>query len=565
MEVAGESLHREELERLLQVGRSMVADLDLDSVLSHVLEAARELTGARYAALGVLDDAKRALERFVYVGIDEATRQRIGPLPRGHGILGELIREPRLLRLSRISDHPRSYGFPAGHPPMTTFLGTPVMIRGDVYGNLYLTDKAGGEEFDERDEELVTVLAEWAAIGIDNARTHEQMSGRHQELERALRGLQATASLARELGGESHLDRVLELVVKRGRALVEARSCFVLIVVDGELAVGHAAGELSADVIGRRLRRDESPAGDVLKAGVSQRIGSTAVAGFKELGVEGESVLMIPLRARGQSHGVLVAIDRHGQDPAFRADDELALESFATSAASAIAAALAMEDEKLRMSIASSERERGRWARELHDETLQELGALQVMQESALQVSTTEAMRNALESANVQVRRAIAGLQGLITELRPAALDQLGTAAALESLVERLRARSGVDIELDVDLAYESGGSAVRHSPELEATMYRVVQEALNNVVKHAEAKHARVAVEERGNTVTIIVEDDGRGIGDDASGGFGLIGMRERVALVGGELTIEPGAGGGTRVKAALPASSFSTGWSPG
>lgn len=532
----------------------MVSDLDLDSVLAHVLDAARELTGARYAALGVLDDAKRQLERFVYVGIDNETRQRIGSLPRGHGILGELIREPRLLRLSRISDHPRSYGFPAEHPPMTTFLGTPVMIRGDVYGNLYLTDKNDGEEFDERDEELVTVLAEWAAIGIDNARTHEQMADRRAELERALRGLQATASLGRELGGESDLDRVLELVVKRGRALVEARSCFVLIIVEGELSVGHAAGEVSTDVIGRRLAKDESPAGDVLKAGVSQRVGSTAVAGFKELGVEGESVLMIPLRSRGQNHGVLVAIDRHGADRQFRADDELALESFATSAAGAIAAAVAMEDEKLRLSIASSERERGRWARELHDETLQELGALQVMQESALAVSTPEAMRNALESANVQVRRAIEGLQGLITELRPAALDQLGTAAALETLAERLRARGGLEIELDVDLARERGDAAGRMTPELEATIYRVVQEALTNVIKHAQAEHARVAVEERGNRVTIIVEDDGRGIDEDAAGGFGLIGMRERVELVGGDLAVEPGQDGGTRVTASLP-----------
>ncbi len=554
MEAISGSMQREELERLLQVGRAMVSDLDLDSVLGHVVDAARELTGAQYAALGVLDDDKRQLERFVYVGIDEQTRQRIGPLPRGHGLLGELIREPRLLRLSRISDHPRSYGFPAEHPPMTTFLGTPVMIHGEVYGNLYLTDRADGQEFDERDEELVAVLAEWAAIAIDNARTHRRITSRGAELERALRGLQATASLGRELGGESDLDRVLELIVKRGRALAEARACFVLIVADSELLVGAAAGEISGDVVGRPIAKDESPAGDVLKAGVTQRVGSTAVAGFRELGVEGRSVLLIPLRARGQSHGVLVAIDRLGEDPTFRLEDELAMESFATSAANAIAAALTMEDEKLRMSIASSERERGRWARELHDETLQELGALQVMQESALQVSTPEAMRSALESANVQVRRAIEGLQGLITELRPAALDQLGTAAALASLVERLRARSAIDIELDVDLAYERNEAAVRHTPELEATVYRVVQEALNNVVKHADARHVRVAVEERARAVSIIVEDDGRGIDPDAGGGFGLIGMRERVGLVGGQLSIEPGADGGTRVTASLP-----------
>ena len=148
----------------------MVSKHDPEAVLEQVLEAARELTGARYAAIGVLDDDKRELARFLTVGIDDELRQRIGPLPRGHGILGELIRDPQPLRLARISEHPRSYGFPAEHPPMETFLGVPVMIRGEVFGNLYLTEKRGGSEFDERDEQLLVVLAEWAAIAIDNAR-----------------------------------------------------------------------------------------------------------------------------------------------------------------------------------------------------------------------------------------------------------------------------------------------------------------------------------------------------------------------------------------------------------
>ena len=134
-------------ERLLAVGRSLVSDLDLESILDQVLRTARELTGAQYAALGVLDDDKRELERFLFVGIDEETRRRIGPLPRGGGVLGELIRHPEPLRLPAVGEHPRSFGFPPGHPPMTTFLGVPIAIRGDVYGNLYLTEKEGGVEF----------------------------------------------------------------------------------------------------------------------------------------------------------------------------------------------------------------------------------------------------------------------------------------------------------------------------------------------------------------------------------------------------------------------------------
>ncbi len=236
------------LERLLEVGRGLVEKRDPEVVLRKVLEAARELTGARYAALGVLDERKRELDRFVTVGIDAELRERIGPLPRGRGILGELIRAPRPLRLRRISDHPRSYGFPAGHPPMETFLGVPVMIRGEVFGNLYLTEKEGGEEFGEEDEELLVVLAQWAAIAIDNARSHEMSRRRQDELERAIRGLEATISLNREIGAEIDLPRVLELVVKRGRDLVDARSCAVLMVEGGDgFSVGQVAGELRSE------------------------------------------------------------------------------------------------------------------------------------------------------------------------------------------------------------------------------------------------------------------------------------------------------------------------------
>lgn len=175
MSAETQPLERSELERLLAVGRSLVSELDLDTVLMNVLDAARQLTAARYAALGVLNSDKTELERFLYVGIDEEMRRRIGPLPRGHGILGELIRDPRPLRLDNIGDHPRSYGFPSEHPTMTTFVGTPITVRGEVFGNIYLTEKEGGDPFDEGDEHLVTVLAEWSAVAINNARTHEEL------------------------------------------------------------------------------------------------------------------------------------------------------------------------------------------------------------------------------------------------------------------------------------------------------------------------------------------------------------------------------------------------------
>jgi GAF domain-containing protein len=188
------------LRRLLAAGRSLVADLDLESVLDQVLEIAREVTGARYAALGVLDEQRSELERFLTVGIDEATHRVIGDLPHGRGILGVLIDEPQPLRLDSVGSDPRSYGFPPGHPRMETFLGVPVLIRGQAWGNLYLTDRADGEPFSESDEETATILAEWAAIAIENARLYEGVAKRREELERAVRRLEATTTIARAVG-----------------------------------------------------------------------------------------------------------------------------------------------------------------------------------------------------------------------------------------------------------------------------------------------------------------------------------------------------------------------------
>jgi GAF domain-containing protein len=157
--VPDQSLDEARLHRLIEVGRTLVSQLDLETVLGRVLAAAREMTGARYAALGILDPDRQRLERFITSGIDDETRARIGNLPEGRGVLGVLISEPQPLRLVDVAEHPRSYGFPDHHPPMRTFLGVPILIRGEAYGNLYLTDKERGE-FDEADEESVVILAD---------------------------------------------------------------------------------------------------------------------------------------------------------------------------------------------------------------------------------------------------------------------------------------------------------------------------------------------------------------------------------------------------------------------
>jgi signal transduction histidine kinase len=262
---------------------------------------------------------------------------------------------------------------------------------------------------------------------------------------------------------------------------------------------------------------------------------------------------MVELTYRGRGQGFLLAIDRDLEPAQYSDDDELLLSSFAASAATAVATVQTVESEKLSLSISSSERERRRWARELHDETLQQLGAIRVMQDIALQRGDRDTMRETLERASRQLEETIAGLEGLITELRPAALDQLGIAAALEALVERAQSTSDLEIRADVDLPVD--GANGRLAPELESTAYRLVQEALNNVVKHAGAQTVRISMTHEGDSLALLVEDDGRGF--DPNGvpeRFGLIGMKERVTLLGGELEVDSAPGAGTRLAARLP-----------
>ena len=528
-----------QLERLLEVGRSLVSELDLETVLDSVLDAARELTGARYAALGILDEQQQALERFVYVGINKPTRDAIGPLPRGRGVLGELTRNPEPLRLADVGAHQRSYGFPANHPLMKTFLGTPVVIRGEAWGNLYLTEKADGEEFTEADESVVIVLAAWASVAIENARLYEGLDKRRVELERVLRGLEVSADISRAGASGMGIGPLLALISKRARSLVDAETALVLVADDGELVAAGAAGERADDLLARRVFSEDTLLSDLdvpAPASVDRR------------------VLSVPLPFRGQRPGLLVAISRPGGD-GFDADDERVFDSYAISAATTIASVRTAEAEKVRLSIEASERERQRWARELHDETLQELGALRFLLETATS-GTTNQLRAACERAIQHVDRGIGNLQGLITELRPATLDELGVGPAVEALVRQASEASSADIKGSVRLAYDEGRATTRLSPDLEAVIYRLVQESLNNALKHAAPESVEVEVVEGEQRVTLRVKDDGAGFDPSAvSDRFGLVGMRERVGLVGGELSIESEPGEGTVVRAELPA----------
>jgi signal transduction histidine kinase len=543
------------LERLIDTGRTLVSELDLEAVLQRVLEEARELTSARYAALGVLDEQGSALERFLTVGIEDETHRTIGDLPRGRGVLGVLIRDPRPLRLADVGKHARSYGFPLGHPPMKSFLGVPILVRGKPYGNLYLTEKEGGDEFDEQDEEAVVVLADWAAIAIENARGYAVLEARREELERVVSTFDASSEIAQALAGGTDLDRILELVVKRGRALTDARSMLVLLEEGDDLVVAALAGELDDSLVGHRIPIDETVAGQVLRTGAAERLAD--VPGRLRFALaeqtNAESGLFVPLRVRGRSLGVLAAFDRLRDGPRFTAWDQQVLSGFAASAATAVAGARDTVRQMLRRSIESAELERGRWARELHDETLQELAGLKLALGAVRRADGDAARGAALAAAAGRIDFAIQALRRIIADLRPAALDDLGLEPALETLVERVRASAPHEVR--IDLVCELAGGA-RLRPQVEDVIYRVVQEALSNALKHSAASRVNVNIRERDGHVIVVVHDDGTGFeADGETSGFGLVGMRERVAFVNGQLVIESATGAGTNVRVTLPA----------
>jgi signal transduction histidine kinase len=439
---------------------------------------------------------------------------------------------------------------------MTSFLGVPILIRGEAWGNLYLTEKQGGE-FDQSDEEAAVVLADWAAIAIENARLYQSSEQRRAELAKALHASEATRDIAIAIGGELDLERVLELIAKRGRALVGARSLVILLCDGDELVLAASAGYAERPE-GVRLPISETVCGQVMARRRSERvsdIGARLGIDPRHFGViDAHTALLVPLVYRNGSVGVLCAFDRGDDGETFTADDELLLRTFAASAATAVAMAQSVQEERLRHSLAAAEAERRRWARELHDETLQGLGGLRVLLSAALRRGDHEQTREAVRQAIEQIEQEIANLRAIITELRPAALDELGLASAISSLIERQREHCEPALEDDIALA-DPGPGESRLTPELESTIYRIVQEALTNAIKHAHATHVAVTVAEENGEVVVEVRDDGAGFGPDASTrGYGLIGMRERVQLAGGRLEIDTGERG-TCLHAAVPA----------
>jgi signal transduction histidine kinase len=535
------------LRALVETGVALASELSIDGLLQRLVEAAAALTGARYAALGVIDPSGSGLERFLTTGIDPATRAGIGEEPHGKGILGVLINEAVPLRLHDLTQDPRSVGFPPNHPPMQTFLGVPILLRGTSYGNLYLTEKEDEQDFTEEDEELLTLLAAQAAVAIENARLYEAATGWSRQLE-------SLNEVGNALATETDLERLLDLVARRLAELLDARLVTVLLPVGrDELRFAAVAGDGGEALLGQAISRSSSKSGRVLARGHSERVDSVLddpdVDPEATRLIGARSGLWVPLLARGNAIGVLAAHDKLGPDVRFSDHDLRLAETFAARAAVAVDLSERTARDALRRVVDAQELERGRVARELHDETGQALTSILLSLKALEERLEGEDARAAAHEVRELVVSTLQDVRRLAVELRPSALDDFGLVAALERLTQSFSEQTGIVVDFEAALPE-------RLPEEVETALYRTVQECLTNVVKHARAGRVSVLLRRRNGSVAAVVEDDGAGF-DPAlgrEGGFGLVGMRERLALLGGRLEIESGDRG-TTIAAEVPA----------
>jgi signal transduction histidine kinase len=531
----------------VETGIAITSELSLDGVLERIVEAAARVTDAQYAALGVIDRAGTGLERFVTYGMTDEVKKQIGDPPHGRGILGVLISDAHNLRLHSLSEHPRSVGFPPGHPPMNTFLGVPIVLRNVAYGNLYLTEKEGGGDFTDEDEEMVSLLAAQAAVAVENARLYESATSWSQQLE-------SLNEIGGALVGELELGPLLDLVTSRLRELIGARLVAIALPTGNSLRIAAADGEGAADLEAISSLEHDSKTGRVLERGRSERIDSLLedpevnqdIA--RRLGAS--TGLYVPLLARERPIGVLVAHDKMGPDPRFSSADLRLAEQFANRAAIAVDLSRRVARDALRRVVSGQELERRRLARELHDETGQALTSILLGLRAVEEAANPDQMRTAASHLRELVVGTLQDVRRLAVQLRPKALDDFGLVAAVERLVQTFSEATAIRVDLEAQLGDE------RLPPEVETTLYRIVQEALTNIVKHAGASRVSILLVRSSGSATVVIEDDGHGF-DPAElreDGMGIIGMRERVELHEGRLTVESTPGSGATLAAEVP-----------
>jgi signal transduction histidine kinase len=525
---------RDRVHGLLDAVLAVGSGLDLQTVLYRIVEAAVRLVDAKYGALGVIGENDR-LSQFLTVGVDAETAARIGPLPSGKGIVGLLITDPRTLRLHDLKDDPASLGFPANHPPMQTFLGVPVRVRDEVFGNLYLTEKANGTDFDEEDENVVLALATAAGVAIENARLYESVRRRE-------RWLQASSEVTTALLSGVDTEDVLSMVAARARELASADFAAIALPLRDDLVIEVADGAQADDLLGARLGVENSMAGEAFRTGRSVAVNDIrddprTGAGTLRRNNFGPA-MFVPLRAGETTQGILFVANQIDGQP-FGPGEQAMFEAFAGHAALGLELAR-QRSENERLNVF---RDRDRIARDLHDLVIQRLFATGMQLESSMRYMTRP-------EAGELVQHAVEDLDMTIKEIR-------STIYALQKSDREpsnsLRARVvGVTEEFSAALGFApslrlEGLVDTRMSAEVGENVLAVLGEALSNAARHAHATQVQTSVAVDDERVTVTVEDDGVGLPVDQTRRSGLANLETRAVALGGGCIVAARHEGGT------------------
>ncbi|HET9410816.1 MAG TPA: GAF domain-containing sensor histidine kinase [Candidatus Dormibacteraeota bacterium] len=533
---------RDRKDALLEAGLTLASELSLPIVLQRIVDLAVQVTDARYGALGVIGNDGTLVE-FVTTGISAHQRREIGALPRGKGLLGYLITHPKPVRVANISRHARSVGFPAHHPPMTSFLGAPVLAMGKVYGNIYLTEKRSAKEFSPDDELSLVVLATQAGVAIANASLYEETRVRE-------RWLDALHDITSEILAGADADAVLPRIAEDARSLANADMAFIVnaTAVPGALTVAVAVGLHSAGIEGQTVPAAGSVSGKVMRTGKplvleDAAAEQTAYAPIVRAARIGPAIV-VPLRVRDQVGGTLVVANQKG-GRLFEERTMRLVETFADQASVAIEYGRSQGDRR-RLGLME---ERERIAKELHDGIIQSLFAVGMKLQSTALISGPGEVSSRVEGAVSELDRVIRDLRNYIFGLRPGILADRQLDQALRVLGEEVQERSRISVGVDVDPQAASAMSP--HSHEL----VQLTREALSNVVRHAGASHAWVRLELDDSSAVLTVEDDGVGFSTrGVPAGNGLRNMRERVLALGGALKLTSRKGKGTLLRFTVP-----------
>jgi signal transduction histidine kinase len=523
---------KDQMRGLLEAVIAVSSGLDLESTLRRIVETAVQLVDATYGALGVIGDDKELAE-FIPVGLTQDEIGQIHHWPQGRGLLGLLVKDPRPLRLASISAHAEASGFPAGHPPMGSFLGVPVRVRDAVFGNLYLTNKRGGGEFTEDDEAVLLALGAAAGVAVENARLYE--ASRHSQ-----RWIQASAEVTTELLSGTEPGEVLARITSRARELSEA-DLAVLALPDEEgrrLTITYTDGDGAPAVRGLVLPAGQSLSGQVLASGESvisadfaadERAAAAARAAMSHIG----SAVVFPLGSHGGRRGVLTIGRRHGRPP-FPAAEASFASSFAAQAGIALELA-ASRAEAERLSVYQ---DRDRIARDLHDLVIQRLYATGMSLQSMMPMISRPEVADRVTHAVDAMDETIKEIRGAIFALQARdAEDQRDPRGDIVRLVEEVTTMLGFAPSLRL-------GSGLRtlDSEELTEQALIVLREALSNMARHAGATRADVTVDVgQDGFLTVTVTDNGTGIPASSSRRSGLANLHDRATELGGELRLSP------------------------